>query len=96
VQEGRGESASEGDHWDSSADLSSFLQKVLQSTQTKERLGSLEENPLLEHVSRHLGETLVGYDLLFSKMRRAKELASQEVLQTTELKHRLTGLTLEV
>jgi len=32
VREGKGENVSEGDQWDSSADLSSFLQKVLHST----------------------------------------------------------------
>ena len=56
----------------------------------------MEEDPLLEHVSRQLGETLVGTNLLLSKMRRAKELASQEVLQATKLKRRVTRLTLEV
>jgi len=96
VHEGRGESSSERDQWDSSADLSSFLQKVLHSTQTKERLENLEEDPLLEHVSRQLGETLVGINLLLSMMQRAKEMANQETLQTTELKRRVTGLTLEV
>jgi len=96
VHEGRGESASEGDQWDSSTDLSSFLQKVLHSTRIKERLENLEEDPLLKHVSRQLGETLVRTSLLLSKMRRAKELASQEVLQATELKRRVTGLTLKV
>jgi len=51
VHEGRGESASEGHQWDSSADLSTFLQKVLHSTRIKERLENLEEDPLLDDVS---------------------------------------------
>jgi len=46
VQEGWGKSALEDDQWEPSADLSTFLPKVLQSTQAKERLGSLEEDPL--------------------------------------------------
>jgi len=50
VQEGRGESASEGDQWDSSADLSSFLQKMLQSAKVKERLENLEDDSLLKHM----------------------------------------------
>jgi len=69
---------------------------VLHSTQIKERLEKFEDDPLLEHVSRQLGETLVGTNLLLSKMRKAKELASQEVLQATKLKFRVTGLTLDV
>jgi len=50
----------------------------------------------MEHMSRQLGESLVANNLLLSKMRRVKELANQEVLQTAELKRRVTGLTLEV
>jgi len=96
VHEGIEESSSEGDQWESFADLSSFLQKVFHSTRTKERLDNLEEDPLLEHVPRQLGETLVGTSLLLSKMQRAKEMASQEALQTTKLKCRMIGLTLEV
>jgi len=68
VQEGRGESASRGDHGDSFADLPVFLQRALQSFRTQERLENLEDDPLLEHVSRHLGETLVGSSLVLSKM----------------------------
>jgi len=93
VQEGRDLSASEGDKWDSSADLSSFLQKMLNSTRVKERLENLEEDSLTEHMSRQLGESLVAHNLLLSRVRRAKELLNQEVLQSTELKRRVTGLT---
>jgi len=96
VHECKWKRASEGDQWDSSANLSSFLQKVLQSTRTKERLEGLKKVPLLEHVSRQLGETLVGSNLLLSRMRRARELASQKILQSMELKRRLTGLALKV
>ena len=46
----------------------------------------------MEHMSR----PLVANNLLLSKMQRAKELANQEVLQSTKLKRRVTGLTLEV
>ena len=96
VQEGRGESASKGDQWDSSSDPTSFLQKMLFSTKVKGRLESLEEDLLMEHMSRQLGEALVANCLLLSKMRKAKEMANKEVLQTVELKRQVTGLTLEV
>jgi len=56
----------------------------------------LEEDPLVEHMSRQQGEALVATGLLLSNMRKAKELANQEVLQTTELKRQITRLTLEV
>ena len=62
MQEGRGESASEGDHWDSSTDLSSFLQKILHSARVKERLENSEEDSLTEHMSRQLGESLVAHN----------------------------------
>jgi len=54
VQEGRGERASEGDQWDSSSNLSSFLQKMLHSARVEERLKNLEEDPLMEHMSKKL------------------------------------------
>jgi len=81
VQEDRGESASEGDQWDSSTNISSFLQKMLRSTRVKEMLESLEDDSLMEHISRKLGETLVANNLLLAKMWRVKELANEEVLQ---------------
>jgi len=56
----------------------------------------LEDDPLLEHVSRHLGETLVGSSLLLSKMQRLREAASKKVLQTKELKRHETGMILEM
>jgi len=69
---------------------------MLHSGIVKERLENLEEVPLMEHMSRQLGESLVAISLLLSKMRKAKELANQEVLQTAELKRRVTELSLEV
>jgi len=52
--------------------------------------------PLKEHMTRQLDKSLVANNLILSKMQRAKELANQEVLQSTELKRRVTGLSLEV
>jgi len=56
VQEGRGESASEGDQWDPSSDPTSFLHKMLLSSKIKGRLENLEEGPLMEHATRQLGK----------------------------------------
>ena len=44
-------------------------------------LESLEDDSLMEHISRKLGETLVANNLLLAKMWRVKELANEEVLQ---------------
>jgi len=73
-----------------------FLQRALQSFQTQERLGNLEDDALLDHVSRQLGETLVGSSLLQSKMQKLKEIASQDALQAKELKRCETGMILEM
>jgi len=56
----------------------------------------MEEGPLMEHATRQLGETLVANYLLLSKLWKAKELAKEEVVQATELKRQVSGLTLEV
>jgi len=96
VQEGKGESASEGDQWDSSSDPTSFLQKMLLSAKVKGRLGNLEEDPLMEHMLRQLGKALVANCLLLSKMRKVKELVKKKALQAVGLKRQVTGHTLEV
>jgi len=83
VKEGKGESATGGDQGDSYAYLPPFVQKALHSFQTQARLESLEEDPLLDHVSRHLGEILVGSNLLLSNMQKARE---EDILEITELK----------
>jgi len=69
---------------------------MLHSTRVKGRLENLEEDPLMEHMSRQLGEALVANSILLSKMRKEKELANKEVLQTAELKCQVIGLILEV
>ena len=56
----------------------------------------MEDDPLLEHVSRHLGETLVGASLLLSKMQKLREAAGQDTLEAKELKRRETGMILEM
>jgi len=48
VQEGRGESALEGDQWDPSSDPASFLHKMLLSSKIKGRLENLEEGLLMD------------------------------------------------
>ena len=96
VQEGRGESASEGDQWDSSSDPTSFLQKMLFFAKVKGRLENLEEDHLMEHMRRQMEEALVANCLLLSKMRKAKALANVEVLQAVGLKRQVSGLSLEV
>ena len=96
MQEGGGESASEGDQWDSSPDPVYFLQKMLLSAKVKWRLENWEEDPLMEHMSRQLGEALVVNYLLLSKMWKAKELANEKALQNVGLKRQVTRLTLEV
>ena len=69
---------------------------MLESFQTQERLGNLEDDSLLDHISRHLGETLVGSSLLLSKTQKLKEAASQNALQIKELTRRETGRILEM
>jgi len=96
VQEGRGKSASEGDQWNSSSNPTSFLQKMFLSTKVKGILENLKEDPLMEHMTRKLWESLVTNCLLLSKLRKAKELANEEVLQAVGLKRQVSGLTLEV
>jgi len=57
---------------------------------------NFEDDSLMEHMSRQLGETLVANNLLLAKMQRAKELTNQEVFQSIELKRRVIRLTLEM
>jgi len=56
----------------------------------------MEEDPLLQHASKCLGDILVTSSLTFSRMRKMREAASQKALQVRELKRRGTTLYLEV
>jgi len=56
----------------------------------------MEDDTLLEHVSKYLRETLVASSLLLSKMQKLKEAASQDTLQIKELTRRETGRILEM
>ena len=53
----------------------------------------MEEDPLLEHALKCLGDILVASSLTLTKMQKLKEAASQDALQIKELKHRETALT---
>jgi len=55
----------------------------------------MEEDPILEHASKCLGDILVASSLTLIKMQKLKETASQDVLQIKELKHCKTTLYLE-
>ena len=46
VHEGGGESASKSDHGAPSTELPAFLQRALQSFQDRERMESMDEDPL--------------------------------------------------
>jgi len=56
----------------------------------------MEEDPLLEHASKYLGETLVASNIILSKMQKQKEAASQDALHVKELTRREIGRILEM
>jgi len=95
VQEGRGKSASGADREAPLADLPAFLQRALQSFQNQERLENMEEDPLLEHASKCLGDILVASSLTLFRMQKARKAASQEALEVKDLKRLETALYLE-
>ena len=104
VHERGGESASGGDHGVPPAtDQPVFLQQALQSFQERERMESLGEDPLQEHVAKCLGDFLIDSSLamtqvheLRTEMQKLKEAASQDALQIKKLTQRETTLYLEV
>ena len=96
VHEGGRESAFGGDHGTTPADLLTFLQQAFQSFQDRDRMESMDEDPLQEHATKCLEDFLVASILNLAKMRELKEAASQHALQIKELKRRETVLYLEV
>ena len=104
VHEGGGKSASGGDHGAPPAvDFPAFLQQALQSFQDREKMESLGEAPLQEHVAKCLGDFLVASSLAMTKvqelqteMQGLREAASQDALQIKKLKQLETALDLKV
>ena len=69
VQESAGVSAPVGGLWDPTLDAPSFLEKILLSAKTKEKLESLEEDRLVEQAVRQLGQALAMNCLAIFKLR---------------------------
>jgi len=95
VHESGRESASGGDHGTPPVDLPAFLQWALQSFQDRERIESMDEDPLQKHATKCPGD-FVASSLNLTKMQELKEAASQHALQIKEFKRRETVLYLEV
>jgi len=54
----------------------------------------MEEDPLLEHASKCLGDILIASNVTLSRMQKLRGAVSQDTLQVKELKRRETALYL--